>query len=121
MKAAEWIDRVKKTTGIESDYGVAKALGLSRTTISTYRVRPSTLDEEVAIKVANALGERPEAVVLDQMAERVKTPDLRTALLAQARALCILCSIGWVVQKASNGAASGPIRHTLDGIWPAMA
>lgn len=104
MKAAEWIDRVKKTTGIESDYGAAKALGVSRQTISTYRSRPSTLDEEIAIRVANALGERPEAVLLDQFAERTKAPEVRTALQDMARRLCILCSI----QKAPEEPTDAP-------------
>lgn len=121
MKASEWIDRVKKTTGIDSDYGAAKALGVSRTTISTYRSRPSTLDEDVAIKVANVLGEKPEAILLDQFAERVKTPDLRSALLAHAKALCILCSIAVAPPKAKRGAASRPKSHPLNGVWHAMA
>eukprot|EP01031_Cornospumella_fuschlensis_P003352 gene3352-4169_t len=75
MKAAEWIDRVKKQRGWDSDYRVAKEIGLSRQTVSTYRARQSTLDEDAAIKVAGALGERPEAVLLDQYAERTKNPE----------------------------------------------
>ena len=38
-----------------------------------------------------ALGERPEAVLLDQYAERTKNPAVRTALLDAATRLCILC------------------------------
>jgi len=91
MKASEWIDRVKASGGIASDYGAAKALGISRTTVSKYRKTTPTLDEESAIKVATFLGERPEAVLLDQYAERTKAPEVRTALLDAARRLCILC------------------------------
>lgn len=92
MKAAEWIDRAKKANGWDSDYRAAQALGLSRNAISNYRggLRP-TFDEETSIKVAAALGERPEAVLLDQYAERTKTPEVRAALLDAARRLCILC------------------------------
>ena len=90
MKAAEWIDRVKSINGIASDYGVAKALGLSRTTVSGYRSRSSTLDEDASIKVAQAIGARPEAVILDQAAERVKSPEARAALLAAAHRLYIM-------------------------------
>lgn len=93
MKAAQWIDRVKKARGWESDYRVAKELGLSRTSISMMRSRPATLDEDSAIKVANALGERPEAVLLDQYAERTRNPEVRSALSEAARRLCILCLI----------------------------
>lgn len=93
MKAAEWIDRVKKMRGWDSDYRVAKELGLSRTTVSKYRTRTPTLDEESAIKVAGALGERPEAVLLDQYAERTQNPEVRSALQDAARRLCILCKV----------------------------
>lgn len=90
MKAADWIDRVKSINGIASDYGVAKALGLSRTTVSGYRSRLSTLDEDASIKVAQAIGARPEAVILDQAAERVKSPEARAALLKAAERLYIM-------------------------------
>lgn len=92
MKAIEWIDRVKNYTGLTSDYAVAQALGINRSTVSKYRHETTpTLDEESAIKVAEALGERPEAVLLDQYAERTKSPQARTALFDAARRLCILC------------------------------
>lgn len=91
MKAAEWIDRVKTANGWDSDYKAAQALGLSRTTISMLRSKQSTFDEDTALKVAGALGERPEAIILDQAAERVKSPEVRAALLAAAKRLCILC------------------------------
>lgn len=91
MKAADWIDRVKKTRQIDSDYGVAKLLGLSRTTVSMYRTSTSTLDERSALSVAAALGERPEAVLLDQVAERTKDANVRSTLSKMARSLCILC------------------------------
>jgi hypothetical protein len=108
MKAVEWIDRVKSINGIASDYGVAKALGLSRQTVSGYRSRMSTLDEDASIRVAQALGERPEAVILDQAAERVKSPEARAALLDAAKRLCILCKVPNAMEViASYARASG--------------
>lgn len=91
MKAAEWIDRVKVARGWTSDYQAAKELGLHRNTISTYRARGTTLEEDTAIKIAGALGEQPAAVLLDQYAERAKNPEVRAALNDAARRLCILC------------------------------
>lgn len=94
MKAADWIDRAKKMHGWASDYKAAQELGLSRNAISNYRGGLRlTFDEDTSIKVAEALGERPEAVLLDQYAERTKTPAVRTALLDAARRLCILCKV----------------------------
>lgn len=91
MKAFEWIDRVKKHAGIDSDYGVAKLLGITKQAISTYRRKQSTLDEDAAIKVANALNIQPAGIVLDQAAEHIKCDEIRSTLQEQARRLCILC------------------------------
>nr|WP_315242904.1 hypothetical protein [uncultured Albidiferax sp.] len=91
MKAYEWIDRVKAAHGWPSDYRAAKELGIKPHTISMMRSSGSALDENSSIKVAQALGERPEAVFLDQVAERTKSPALRSALAAAASRLCILC------------------------------
>lgn len=90
MKASEWIDRVRTAKGW-SDYRVAKELHFSPNTISTYRKSGAPMDEAIAIKVANALGERPEAVILDQYAERTKDPAIRSTLATMAHSLCILC------------------------------
>ena len=92
MKAYEWIELLKAKKGWESDYKAAQELGLSRAALSNYKHgKRQTFDEPAAIKVAILLGEKPEAVVLDQLAEQTKTPSVRTALLAEARRLCILC------------------------------
>lgn len=95
MKAYEWIERLKAKRGWESDYKAALELGMSRAALSNYKSgKRATLDENSAIKVAEALGEKPEAVLLDQFAESTKTPAARTALLDAARRLCILCKVG---------------------------
>lgn len=106
MKAAEWIDKLKAARGWESDYRVAKELGFKPNTISGYRAHGTPMDEAIAIKVAQALGEKPEAVLLDQFAERVKDQAISTALHRVASSLCILCKVaGAVVKKAR---ISGP-------------
>ena len=92
MKAADWIDRVKKVKGWESDYRVAKELGLSRQMVSKYRGPTLTFDNTAAVKVAQALSINPAAVVIDQEAERerAKFPDLSTALQKVAATLYIM-------------------------------
>lgn len=79
MKAADWIDRVKAAKGWESDYRVAKTLGFNPNTISNYRAHGTPMDESIAIKVADALGEKPEIILVDQMIERSKSDVARTA------------------------------------------
>ncbi|MCM3565943.1 hypothetical protein [Hydrogenophaga intermedia] len=108
MKAAEWIDRVKAAHGWESDYRVAKELGFRPNTISQYRAHGTTLDDAIAIKVAAALGEAPELVLIDQAAERSKSEAARSALSAALRRLggvaaSILLATG-MAPNVSNGA-----------------
>ncbi len=99
MKAGQWIDRVKTAKGLPSDYAVAGLLGLSRFTVSGYRQRPdATLDEEIAYKVATALEIDPAAVILDQVAERSKVPEISAALHRLANQLCILCKVTFATQ-----------------------
>lgn len=88
MHAYQWIEKVKEKHALKSDYAVAKITGLGRTAISNYRRGTRiTLDENAALKVASALGEKPETILLDQFAETVKTPSAQSAL----RRLCALC------------------------------
>lgn len=91
MKASAWIDRAKVARGWESDYRAAKELGVTRSTISKYRTTTSTLDDEVAIRLAQALGVPPAGILIDQVAERQKSPEVSTALHKVASSLCILC------------------------------
>ena len=80
MDAANWIDRVKTANGWESDYRAAKELRLSRNTISTYRGGPGkTMDEDTAVKVAAALGAKPEIVLIDQLVERSRNDEAKAA------------------------------------------
>lgn len=104
MKAADWIDRVKMTRGWESDYRVAKELDVSRSTISGYRSKIPTFDEDTSIKVAAALGLPAAGVILDQVAERTKNPLARIALEAEAKRLCILCKVATARKTIATGA-----------------
>lgn len=94
MKAAQWIDRAKQVKGWESDYKAAKSLGITSGAMSQIRKGHSaTLGEETAIKVAMALGMNPAGIILDQVAERTKSPEVRTALAREVDRLCILCKV----------------------------
>ena len=104
MKAADWIDRLKASQGIESDYRVAQVLEVSKQTVSTYRAKPdATMDEQTSIRVAKLLGVNPAGLVLDQVAERTQSPELRSTLSALAGQLCALCKVAL--------ARSAPLVH----------
>lgn len=81
MKALGWIDRLKRERGWESDYRVAKELEVGRATVSKYRNSPdSTMDDEVALRVAAALQVPAEIILLDQVKERTRSEPARAAL-----------------------------------------
>lgn len=115
MKANEWIDQVKTRKGLPSDYAAAKALGISRFTVSGYRNRPeATLDEEIAFKVANYLGMSPTGIIIDQVAERTKNPVIRNALAKVAGELCILCKVsvtGFLMLAEKLAVVPRPLSH----------
>ncbi len=120
MKAADWIDRVKTAKGWESDYRASKELGLSRNAVSNYRVgHRSTLDDEVAMKVADALGVEPEFVLLDQTIERTKSPEAKTALAGLLKRLggaaaSILLAAGMTIFPNGNNALAADSKATND-------
>lgn len=82
MKAADWIDRVRLVKGLPSDYSAAHVLGLTRSAVSKYRSRESTLDEATSVKVAHQLGIDPAIVLTDQAMERAKDQEARGAWAA---------------------------------------
>lgn len=92
MKAVQWIDKVKAARGWDTDYRAAKELGFHRNLIGNFRAgRAQTFDEDTAIKVAQALGVDPAGIIVDQVAERSKSPEISAALHRVANQLCILC------------------------------
>lgn len=114
MKASEWIDRAKSVNGWDSDYRAAKELGLSRATVSKYRSRTPTLDDESAMKVATALGAAPEIVLLDQAIERTKSTEAKAALAGLLKRLggaaaSILLAAGMTIFPNGNNSLAGEL------------
>lgn len=92
MKAYELVQLVKKHQNIESDYAAAQMLGITRSALSAMRNGHTTyVAEETALKAAELTGMDGDAVVLDQLVERVKSPSLREAIQNRVRQVCILC------------------------------
>lgn len=75
MNTLEYMAACKARLGIESDYALAKALGLSQTGLSNYRTGRSRMDDDVALKVAEILEVHPLQVIAAANAERAKTPE----------------------------------------------
>ena len=78
MKSTAWIDRLISEKNLASDNQAAKLIGLTRGAISHHRQGiVTTLKEESCLQLAEALGIDPAIVLMDQAAERAKTPALR--------------------------------------------
>lgn len=125
MKASEWIDRLKQAKGWDSDYRVSKELGLSRQTVSKYRSgTSSTMDEESAVKVAGALGEAPEVVLLDQVVERSHNEQAKTALGGLlkrlggvAAGLCMAVGVVSAPSPAEARTATTPAADSASSVY----
>lgn len=73
----DFLNAVKARHGIESDYALAKKIGITRAAVSSYRNRKSLLDDSTALKVANLLEIDPAIVLASVHAERAKKPEER--------------------------------------------
>lgn len=118
MKAADWIDRIKVKNGW-SDYRVAKTLGFSANTISTYRKSGGPMDENIAIKVAHELEVNPAIVLADQAMERAKDGEARTAwneILERLGGMAAACLIG-VGISAAPAPAQATTSPLVDSLY----
>jgi transcriptional regulator with XRE-family HTH domain len=75
MNTIEYLDAAKRALGVESDYALAKRLAMRASTISNYRSGRGQMDDDIAKKVAAAMGVHPGLVMLDMHRERAKTPE----------------------------------------------
>jgi hypothetical protein len=86
MNAAGWIDQARILNGWRSDYRAAKELKTTSACISVYRNKPNaTMSDDVAVRVARAVGQSAALVILDQVAERTKSKAAKAALKAHLR------------------------------------
>jgi transcriptional regulator with XRE-family HTH domain len=80
----DWLAICKQRFGIESDYALAKRLGVSQQVISSYRTGRSRFDDDMALTVAEALQIDPLQVIASVNAERAKTDAQRARWLGIA-------------------------------------
>lgn len=77
MNTLQYLTACKTKLGIESDYALAKALGMTQSTISGYRAGRSRMDDDAALKVAAILGIDPLEPIAAANAERAKSPEMK--------------------------------------------
>lgn len=81
MSTLEYLAACKKRLGIESDYALAKALGVTQAAVSSYRTGRSSINDDVSLTVAEILGIEPLQVIAAANAERAKTPEQKAKWL----------------------------------------
>lgn len=77
MNTVEYLQQAKKALNIESDYALAKSLGVTRSSISGLVNGKNTMSDETAIKVASIIGKHAGIIMLDMRREREKNPEVR--------------------------------------------
>lgn len=80
LKTIELLEQVKAAYGLPSDYALAKKLGLTRGAVSKYRCQGTTLDDKVAIEIAELLDLNPLSVVASMHAERAERQNDETLI-----------------------------------------
>lgn len=83
------IDMARQVQKVPSDYKLALTLGIGGTALSNYRNGRSFPDEKACVKLANAMGEDPDLLVVEMQAQRAKTDEARTVWLNIAKRLQI--------------------------------
>jgi transcriptional regulator with XRE-family HTH domain len=79
MKTQDYLDAAKVKLHVQSDYALAKALGISREYISQFRLGKRPLSDEISIKLAKILQISPLAPIALANAERAKNPEIQAA------------------------------------------
>ena len=84
MKTTEYLNAVKTLHSIESDYRLAKVLGLTQQALSNYRNRGTVMDATTALRVAELLNKPPLAVIADTEIERARRPEIKKTWMRYA-------------------------------------
>lgn len=77
-RTIDFIERLRARLGGLSDYKLGVALGVKTTTITNYSKRGRTMDDKMAKKVADIIGEDPKYVIACCHAQRAENDELTT-------------------------------------------
>lgn len=75
MNTVGYMGALKRRLGIESDYALAKALCVTKQTVSRYAQGKGYFDDEVAIRAARILEIDPMNIIVATHVERARTPE----------------------------------------------
>ncbi len=75
MKPSEWLDKAKEREKIQSDYKLAKIIGIEPASISTLRRRNNGMDNYTAIRIAEILEINKLVVIIDMELKKAKSKE----------------------------------------------
>ena len=81
------MDAVKEQKGIQSDYALAKRLGILPQTISNYRHGRTQMADEIAVAMAGMIDRAPAPILAQLAADRAKSPEVAKIWREAARVL----------------------------------
>lgn len=84
LKTSEYLDLLRATLHLPSDYALQKPLEVSKAQVSAYRNGKEFFSDAVAVRVAELCGIDAARVLLDSHIERSKTPEIRAAWMELA-------------------------------------
>ena len=120
FSVAALLDRAKAKAGIESDYRLAKVIGISHGTMGGYRAAKSMPDERVLESLCALSGDDPDVIAAQVQAERARTQQgralwLRLASRLQAGAATALSAIFAVLIAIAFVAGTPGAARAFDG------
>lgn len=111
---AEFLDRAKARASIESDYRLAKVIGITHSGISSYRMGKTLPNESVIEQLCALSGDDPDLIAAQIQAARAKDAParqmwnriaMRLAGGASTAILSVLFSIGLIAGMAPDARA----------------
>ena len=79
LRTPEYLDLLRATLHLPSDYALQKPLGISKSLVSAYRTGKESLSDSLAVKVAALCNLPAERVLVDAQIEKAKTPEEQAA------------------------------------------
>jgi transcriptional regulator with XRE-family HTH domain len=111
METRDYLDALKAATAIESDYGIAKRLNVTRQAVSNWRTGVASPDALTCYEIARLIGANPAKVIADIELERASRGGKRDQETAWRR----------VLERIGGTAAAVVVSTALIGPSPAQS
>jgi transcriptional regulator with XRE-family HTH domain len=117
VRCRDYLDILKATLKVPSDYALAKQLHVTRSAVSSYRRGKSTFDHVVAARVAKILSIAPVRVIAEAEIERAKTTEQRQvwATIRDAAVVALMALGASTFGGFNNNAFAAPSGSAVAG------